>query len=126
VCVAVGVVHCGGGAVSAGVSGIGVSEFDAEEEEWEDAFGVGCCAIQLAIASGLDVITTCLARNFEVCKKLGASEVFDHHSENIIEELTASLKERANVRVLMSVSLNLWYMKITRTDLGQQSETRRS
>jgi hypothetical protein len=29
-----------------------------------------------------------------VCKKLGASEVFDHHSENLIEELTTALKEK--------------------------------
>jgi hypothetical protein len=36
---------------------------------------------------------TCSAKNFEVCKKLGAS-VFDHHSENVIEELTAALKEK--------------------------------
>jgi hypothetical protein len=38
----VGVGDRGGGIVSAEVSGAGVSESDVEEE-WEDAFGVGCC-----------------------------------------------------------------------------------
>lgn len=37
-----GVADRGGRIVSAEVSGAGVSQSDAEEE-WEEAFGVGCC-----------------------------------------------------------------------------------
>jgi NADPH:quinone reductase-like Zn-dependent oxidoreductase len=32
---------------------------------WGGSSSLGCCAIQLTVASGLDVVTTCSARNFE-------------------------------------------------------------
>lgn len=58
---------------------------------WGGSSSVGCCAIQLAVASGLRVVTTCSPHNFELCKKLGAAEVFDHKSESIVEDLIVAL-----------------------------------
>ncbi|KAF2089272.1 putative zinc-binding oxidoreductase ToxD [Saccharata proteae CBS 121410] len=40
----------------------------------------GALAIQYAKCSGLDVVTTCSPRNFDLVKKLGASEAFDYNS----------------------------------------------
>jgi NADPH:quinone reductase-like Zn-dependent oxidoreductase len=60
---------------------------------WGGSSSVGCCAIQLAVASGLTVVTTCSPHNFELCKKLGAAEVFDHKSETIVEDLMAALSK---------------------------------
>ena len=42
---------------------------------WGGSGSVGCLAIQLAAASGVKVITTASAHNFDFCKKLGADEV---------------------------------------------------
>lgn len=52
---------------------------------------MGCCAIQLAVASGMEVVATCSPGNFGLCRRLGASEVFDHNDEGIVEELTSAL-----------------------------------
>ncbi|KAI1821436.1 GroES-like protein [Xylaria intraflava] len=46
---------------------------------WSGASSVGSNAIQLAVASGYEVITTSSPKNFEYCKRLGASQVFDYH-----------------------------------------------
>ena len=58
---------------------------------WGGSSSVGCCVIQLAVASGLRVVATCSARNFELCRRLGASEVFDHKSETVVEDLIEAL-----------------------------------
>ncbi|KAI1746383.1 GroES-like protein [Xylaria scruposa] len=56
---------------------------------WAGASSVGSNAIQLAVASGYEVITTSSPKNFEYCKKLGASQVFDYNTET--EALTKQL-----------------------------------
>lgn len=48
---------------------------------WGGSSSVGSCAIQLAIASGADVITTASESNFEYVKALGARLVFDYHKD---------------------------------------------
>ena len=58
---------------------------------WGGSSSVGCCAIQLAVASGLKVVATCSSGNFELCRSLGASEVFDYKSETIVEDLIEAL-----------------------------------
>ena len=45
--------------------------------------GVGGFAIQLAKLAGLQVITTCSAKNAEYVRKLGADHVIDYTSEVI-------------------------------------------
>lgn len=53
---------------------------------------VGTNVIQLAIASGYEVFTTASPKNFEYCKKLGASQVFDYHSESLVQDLVDAFK----------------------------------
>ncbi|KAI0472605.1 GroES-like protein [Xylariaceae sp. FL0804] len=57
---------------------------------WAGSSSVGSNAIQLAVASGYEVITTCSPKNFDYCKKLGASQAFDYASPTITEELLAA------------------------------------
>ena len=61
---------------------------------WGGSSSVGSAAIQLAVASGLDVFATASKKNFEYCKKLGAHEVFDYSSSSIVDDLTAALQKR--------------------------------
>jgi NADPH:quinone reductase-like Zn-dependent oxidoreductase len=44
--------------------------------------------IQLAAASGLDVITTASPRNFDLLKSFGAQHVFDYTSPTVIEDIS--------------------------------------
>ena len=58
---------------------------------WGGSSSTGCAAIQLANASGLDVVATASERNFELVRSLDATAVFDHRSptavDNIVKEL---------------------------------------
>ncbi|KAI1127065.1 GroES-like protein [Nemania abortiva] len=56
------------------------------------ASSVGSNAIQLAVASGYEVITTASAKNFAHCTALGASQVFDYHDKNVAGDVKAALK----------------------------------
>ena len=47
---------------------------------------MGSAAIQLAVASGLDVVTTASKGSFDYCNKLGTTDVFDYR-----EDLVAAL-----------------------------------
>jgi NADPH:quinone reductase-like Zn-dependent oxidoreductase len=58
---------------------------------WGGSSSVGSTTIQLAIASGLDVISTASKRNFEYVKALGAKHVFDHSSTTVVEDILAVL-----------------------------------
>ncbi|KIX95905.1 uncharacterized protein Z520_08160 [Fonsecaea multimorphosa CBS 102226] len=60
---------------------------------WGGSSSVGTAAIQLAVAAKYKVITTASPRNFDLCKKLGASEVFDHSSPGIVGDLTAAMQQ---------------------------------
>ena len=60
---------------------------------WGGSSSVGSAAIQLAVAAGYKVITTSSPRNHQLCKSLGASEVFDHSSLSIVGDLTAALQK---------------------------------
>ncbi|KIW96644.1 uncharacterized protein Z519_02035 [Cladophialophora bantiana CBS 173.52] len=62
---------------------------------WGGSSSVGSAAIQLAVAATYKVVTTASPRNFDLCRKLGASEVFDHTSPGIVGELTAALQKWA-------------------------------
>lgn len=53
---------------------------------------MGSCCIQLAVASGAEVISTASSRNFEYCKKLGAKECFDYHDEDVEDQIVEALK----------------------------------
>ena len=59
---------------------------------WGGSSSVGSCAIQLAAASGLKVVTTASKKNFAAVTALGAEYVFDYESETVIDDVVASLK----------------------------------
>ena len=54
---------------------------------WGGSTSVGCNAIQLAVAAGFEVFTTCSPKNFDYVKKLGASQAFDYNSKTVVNDL---------------------------------------
>jgi NADPH:quinone reductase-like Zn-dependent oxidoreductase len=58
---------------------------------WGGSSSVGCNAIQLSVAAGYEVIATASRHNFDYVRKLGASQVFDHQSPGIVDELVRAL-----------------------------------
>lgn len=59
---------------------------------WSGASSVGCNAIQLAVAAGCEVVTTCSPKNNELMRKLGASAAFDYASETVVEDIVKYLE----------------------------------
>lgn len=59
---------------------------------WGGSSSVGTAAIQLAVASGVDVVTTCSKRNFEMVQGLGA-KAFDYADPSIVGDLVEELKK---------------------------------
>lgn len=62
---------------------------------WGGASSVGCNAIQLAVAAGYEVIATASPKNFELVKKLGASQVFDYHETTVLSKLLEATKNKS-------------------------------
>lgn len=60
---------------------------------WGGASSCGSSAIQLAVASGLRVVTTASKANFGYVKGLGASEAFDYRALDVVDQLKSILKE---------------------------------
>ena len=58
---------------------------------WGGSTSVGSNAIQLAVAAGYEVFTTASPRNFDYCKKLGASRVFDYKDPRVVPDLIEAL-----------------------------------
>ncbi|KAI9652179.1 MAG: hypothetical protein M1831_007160 [Alyxoria varia] len=71
---------------------------------WGGSSSVGTCTIQLAVASGVEVITTASKRNHDLCKKLGASQVFDYSSPTIVDELVDAFKGKEMAGAYDSIS----------------------
>ncbi|KAK5693359.1 hypothetical protein LTR17_025080 [Elasticomyces elasticus] len=62
---------------------------------WAGSSSVGSCAIQLAVAAGFEVATTCSSHNFGYCKDLGANFIFDHASPTVVDDIVAALKGKS-------------------------------
>ncbi|KAJ9608189.1 hypothetical protein H2200_007177 [Cladophialophora chaetospira] len=58
---------------------------------WGGSSSMGSTAIQLAAASGYEVLTTASERNHAYVKSLGASEVFDYSGPGVTKELIQRL-----------------------------------
>ena len=58
---------------------------------WGGSSSVGASAIQLARATGAEVLTTVSPRNFELVKGLGASHIFDRNNPSVVTEIVAAL-----------------------------------
>ena len=54
---------------------------------WGGSTSVGCNAIQLAVAAGYEVITTCSPKNFSYMQQLGASRAFDYNSKTVVGDI---------------------------------------
>ncbi len=61
---------------------------------WGGSSSVGCSVIQLAVASGVEVVATASKRNFDLVKKMGAKEVFDYTTPSIVGDLVAYLSDK--------------------------------
>lgn len=59
---------------------------------WGGSGSVGATSIQLAVASGLKVVTVCSARNIDNVKALGAHAVFDYNASSVTEDILGALK----------------------------------
>lgn len=58
---------------------------------WGGSSSVGATAIQLAVASGLTVISTASSENHDFVKSLGANAVFDYRSDTVVEDIVNAL-----------------------------------
>ncbi|KAA8565406.1 hypothetical protein EYC84_011111 [Monilinia fructicola] len=67
---------------------------------WGGSTSVGVNAIQLAVAAGYEVFTTSSPKNFDLCKKLGASQVFDYSSRTSIPDLINAFKGKTTAGAL--------------------------
>lgn len=59
---------------------------------WGGSSSVGATAIQLARASGLNVITTASMSNFAFVRDLGAVAVFDYRSESVVQDIVREIQ----------------------------------
>ncbi|KAG8170232.1 hypothetical protein KVR01_000977 [Diaporthe batatas] len=57
---------------------------------WGGASSVGCCAVQLAVASGYEVFAVASPKNFALLEKLGAAKVFDYHQGDVIKQIVSA------------------------------------
>ncbi|SMQ55135.1 unnamed protein product [Zymoseptoria tritici ST99CH_3D7] len=70
---------------------------------WGGSSSVGSCAIQLAVASGVEVITTASPANSNYCKDLGAKEVFDYHENDVEKQVGKYLEGKTLAGVFHAV-----------------------
>lgn len=61
---------------------------------WGGSTSVGSNAIQLAVASGYEVIPTASPKNFDYVKSLGAAQAFDYKSDTAVQDIIAALKDK--------------------------------
>ncbi|OKP02009.1 Zinc-binding alcohol dehydrogenase domain-containing protein cipB, partial [Penicillium subrubescens] len=66
---------------------------------WGGASSVGMAVIQLAVASGLKVVTTASTSNHCLLQSLGADAVFDYKSESVVEDISNNLKNSNSIAI---------------------------
>jgi NADPH:quinone reductase-like Zn-dependent oxidoreductase len=67
---------------------------------WGGASSVGTNAIQMAVASGYEVISTSSPKNWEYIRKLGASRVFDYHSDTVVSDIVKAFDGKKSAGAL--------------------------
>jgi NADPH:quinone reductase-like Zn-dependent oxidoreductase len=72
---------------------------------WGGASSVGSTAIQLAVGSGLEVISTASKKNLEYVKALGTKHVIDYSEPTVVEDIVKLLKETEFVGAYDAISL---------------------
>lgn len=53
---------------------------------------VGSAAIQLAVASGVTVVTTCSPANFDLVKSLGAAAAIDYRTDSLVDDAVRAIE----------------------------------
>lgn len=76
---------------------------------WGGSSSVGGNAIQLAVASGVQVIATCSTKNFGYVKDLGASHVFDYNETSVVDDIVKSMSGSKFVGALDAISQEKTY-----------------
>ncbi|CAG7953846.1 unnamed protein product [Penicillium salamii] len=71
---------------------------------WGGASSVGATAIQLAAASGLNVVTTASEANHEFVKSLGADLVFDYRSPTVVQDIANAIEGSEFVGIYDAIS----------------------
>ncbi|KAL5355619.1 chaperonin 10-like protein [Aspergillus floccosus] len=71
---------------------------------WGGASSMGATTIQLAVASGLSVVTTASPHNNDFVLSLGADAVFDYRSPSIVEDIANALADTKFVGVYDAIS----------------------
>ncbi|KAF7588975.1 hypothetical protein BBP40_004942 [Aspergillus hancockii] len=91
---------------------------------WGGASSVGATAIQLAAASGVEVITTASPANHEFVKAMGASVAFDYRSPSVVEDIVRELEGRDFAGVYDAISEEASYKPIAAIieRLGRQTK----
>ena len=64
---------------------------------WGASSSVGCNAVQLATASGYEVIATASPHNDTMVRGLGAGQVIDHGDPDVVEHVVAALRGKTLV-----------------------------
>lgn len=67
---------------------------------WGGSTSVGVNAIQLAVAAGYEVFTTCSPHNFDLCKSLGAAQCFDYKSPTVKADIIQAFKGKTTAGAL--------------------------
>lgn len=63
---------------------------------WGGSTSVGVNAIQLAVAAGYEVFSTCSPKNFDLLKSLGASQVFDYKDPAATDKIVNAMKGKTS------------------------------
>ncbi|KAH7230173.1 chaperonin 10-like protein [Fusarium redolens] len=71
---------------------------------WGGSSSVGSTAIQLAVASGLEVISTASELNHSLVKSVGATTVLDYKSPAIVQDVVSVLSGRELVGIFDAIS----------------------
>ncbi|KAE9371146.1 zinc-binding dehydrogenase family oxidoreductase [Stipitochalara longipes BDJ] len=58
---------------------------------WGGSSSVGHYAIQLARIYSIPVVTVCSSKHFDLCKKLGATHVFDYHDADVAQKIKSAV-----------------------------------
>ncbi|OGM40596.1 putative MFS transporter [Aspergillus bombycis] len=61
---------------------------------WGGSSSVGISAVQLAHAAGVEVITTASPHNHALLRDLGVSQIYDHRSPTVVDDIVAALENK--------------------------------
>lgn len=90
---------------------------------WGGASSVGNYVIQLAKLSGLYVIATASPKNFELCRDLGADEVFDYRDVEVVAKIRESAKGKGGLKHAVDCVSEGGTVKQVAAALGEQGGT---